>query len=75
MDSFQRALQTNEKLFFQIRFWNFDQKPKNMEMNSEAWILIKLHCVIGSYINGFVSTSSTNKWMFFFKFQNSFQIS
>ena len=36
MDSCQRALQTNEKFFFQISFRNFGRKPKNIQMNSEA---------------------------------------
>ena len=39
-------------LFF--KFWqktgNFDQKPKNIRKNSEAWILIKLLCVIYQWI-------------------------
>ena len=122
MDSFQRALWTNEKLFsnfklvfeilaenrkifkriarheywfnynvlyingfvltsstnwrkavfyFQISFRNFGRKLKNIQTNRETCILIKLQCVI-LYINGFVSTISTNYWIAFFIFQFSF---
>ena len=53
MDSFRRALQTNEKFFFskfQISVRNFDRKPKNFQTNREAWILIKLQCIIYQWI-------------------------
>ena len=38
MDSSQRALQNNEKLFFeyQISFRNFGRKLKNIQKNCEA---------------------------------------
>ena len=46
-----------ERFFrFQISFWNFVRKPKilaknwkNFQKNSEAWILIKLQCVLNIY--------------------------
>ena len=58
MDSSRRALQTNERLFvnfiFVSKFWqkteNFGLKPKNIQKNSESWILIKLQCVIYQWI-------------------------
>ena len=52
MDSSQRALQANTKLFFkfQISFRNFGWKPKNIQNNNEAWMLIKLQCVIYQWI-------------------------
>ena len=38
MDSFQRALQTNEKLFSNVKlvFQNFGRKLKNIQMNRET---------------------------------------
>ena len=45
MDSSRQALQTNGKFFFQISFRYFGRKPKNIQTNSEARILIKLQCV------------------------------
>ena len=36
MDSFQRAIQINGKLFFKFRFWIFGQKPKNFQMNGRG---------------------------------------
>ena len=58
MDLSQRILQTNVKLFsnFELifNFWqkteNFDRKLKNIQTNSEAWILIKVQCVIYQWI-------------------------
>ena len=52
MDSSQRTLQTNGKLFLQFRisYRIFDWKPNIFETNSEAWILIKVQCVIYQWI-------------------------
>ena len=52
MDLSQRALQTNWDLFFkfQISSRNFGRKPKNIQTNREAWILIKVQCVIYQWI-------------------------
>ena len=36
--------------FFQIRFRIIGQKPKNIKTNSEAWISIKVQCVIYQWI-------------------------
>ena len=76
MDSFQRALKNNEIFFsnyfskFVPKTENFGRKLKNIQMNSEASILIKLQCVI--YINGSSQRAlQTNE--FFFKFQISFR--
>ena len=33
-----------------VRFWIFGRKMKSFLKNSEAWILIKLHCVIYQWI-------------------------
>ena len=49
---------SNFKLVFEILTEKFDWKPKNIQTNSEAWILIKVQCV--THINGFVSTSFAN---------------
>ena len=59
MDSSQRAVQNNGKLFFKFQnsFQIFGRKLENIQMKSEARILIKVQCV---YTNGFVLTSSTN---------------
>ena len=37
--------------FFQIRFWINGRKPKDIETNSEAWILIKVQCVMYQWIH------------------------
>ena len=52
MDSSREALQTNGKLFFLISnsFSNISQKPKNIQTNREAWILVKVQCVIYQWI-------------------------
>ena len=72
MDLSQRALQTNGKLFskFQILFWSFGQKPKNIEKNSKAWILIKLQCALYQLFRPNKLYKHTIS--FFFKF-NSFR--
>ena len=69
MNLSQQALQTDES-FFQIRFWNFGRKPKNIWMNSEALILIKVHCVIYQWIR----LNKLYKLMerFFFQISESF---
>ena len=50
MDSSQWALQTNGKFFFKFQIRNFFRKPKNVQKNSVAWILIKLQCVTYQWI-------------------------
>ena len=47
MDSSQRALQTNEKLFFKfkISFQSFGWKLKNIPTNTEALIFIKCYII------------------------------
>ena len=52
MDSSRKALKSNRKLFFkfQISFQIVGRKPKNIEANSKAGILIKNVL----YINGFI---------------------
>ena len=35
---------------FQVTFRNFGPKPKNIQKNSEAWISIKLQCVVHQWI-------------------------
>ena len=39
-----------ENRFFQIRFQNFGRKRKNIQTNSEAWILIQVQCVVYQWI-------------------------
>ena len=52
LDLSRQALQTNGKFFFRFRiiFRINGRKPKNIQMNSEVWILIKLQCVIYQWI-------------------------
>ena len=52
MDSSQQALQTNGKLFsnFELVFEFFSRKPKFFQKNREAWIMIKLQCVVFQWI-------------------------
>ena len=53
MDLSRRALQTNGKLVFKfrIRFSNYWPKTeKYFRMNIEAWILMKVQCVIYRWI-------------------------
>ena len=47
MDSSRRALWTNEKLFlnFKLVCEILGENTKNIHMNSDSWILIKLRCV------------------------------
>ena len=35
---------------FQIGFWMNGQKSKNIQTNSDAWILIKVQCVVYQWI-------------------------
>ena len=56
MDSSQRALQINVRLFFQIRFRISVRKPNNIQTERcEFWSKCNM-----LNINGFVSTSATN---------------
>ena len=57
---------------FQINFQIIGRKPKNIQMNSEAWILIRVQCVIYQWIR----LDKLYKLMetFFFKFRIRFQI-
>ena len=72
--SFFKILQTNEKLFpnFKLFFEIFGRKPKIIQKIGEAWILIKLQCVINQWIR----FNELYKVMenIFFKFQFRFQI-
>ena len=53
MDLSQRVLQINEKIFSNFEFvfkLAIDQNRKNIQTNSEAWMLIKVQCVIYQWI-------------------------
>ena len=71
IDSIQQALQTKGKPFsnFEFVFELFAVTPKNIRTNREAWILIKMQCVIFQWIR----LNMLYKLMiFFFKFRNHF---
>ena len=77
MDLSRWFLQTNEFFFF-FFFLIIDRKPKNIQANSEAWILVKLQCVIHQWIRldelynlieSFIQISES-----FFKLTNFFEI-
>ena len=53
MVSFRLTLQRNENPFFQlqIRFRIDGRKPNIIQKNSEAWILIKVQCVLYQWIS------------------------
>ena len=63
-----------ERFFLNLKFhfWIIVWKPKNMQTNSEVWILMKVQCVWWKCINRSVSTCSTNEWKAFSKFWNNF---
>ena len=75
IDSSWRALQTNGKFFFQIsnsslNYWPKTEKYLEQTENRGYWSYCNVLC-----INGFVSTSSTNKWkVFFFNFGFVFEL-
>ena len=77
MDSSQRALQTNGKIFSNFEFV-FEFLAENhfffFQKNSEAWILIKLQCVIYQWIR-FNELNELYKQMesFFFYFEVVFE--
>ena len=70
MDSSRQALQTNRNPF-QIRFWINGRKQKNIETNSESWILIKVQYVIHKWIRLDMLYKLLTA---FFKFRTSFRI-
>ena len=72
MDLSQRALQTNELFFkFRTHFRILTQKLKIFKRiaRREYWS----KCIV-LYINGFVSTSSTNCWKLFSNFEFVFEL-
>ena len=51
MDSSQQALQTTVmEIFFKFIFGIIGEQPKNIQTNSEAWILVKVQYVIYQWI-------------------------
>ena len=52
INGFISTSSTNKSFFFQISnfFPIYGRKPKNIQTNSEAWILIKVQCVIYQWI-------------------------
>ena len=73
MDLFQRALQTNTKLFQNFEFIFEFLAKKRIFFKGIARREYWSKCNV-LYINGFVSTRSTNEWKAFFKFRIRFRI-